>query len=345
MKRKDLLEFTRMLSLLLNSGLGIKDAVLIMKTIHTSPAVKEFAAEISRGMDEGRSLSASIRRGNFRLSPIYLQLIGIGEKAGDIKLAVTKLCLFLERSSRLKDKIINSSIYPLLVLSAVGGSLILVNSFVIPRITEIYSSLGTPVPEKTERALSLTGTLSLLSAAVLIVIIAAASAVFAAGKINRRFLNKTSYLLLKLPIAGGIIRTVYTLYTLLFLEILTAAGAGIEEAVREAALILTYPPFKKALQKIHRRLLTGMQLSAAVSYEKVFPPEFSAWTAAGEATGNAAEVFSRLSIYYESQLENITGILLSLAEPALIAITGIILLGMVFFIVIPLFSSFGGLLQ
>ncbi len=349
MKNKDLLNFTRLLSSLLNSGLVIGDAVMILEESASESSCTTLAANLKASLEEGFSFYASMKKSEPDLPPFYLQLLAIGEESGDLRLAVYKLNLFLSKRLLLKDKFINSALYPLIVLIISFASLFFIGIFVIPKITDIYSSIGVPLSPGFSFSISAVKMLSIiipvgvLSLLLLTITFRLSGNRDGRSSITKRWLKYS--LPLKLPFAGEIIKTVHLFYILQSLETLTTCGATVVEAIGETAGIYTIPVLQNELKNIELNLRRGMKLSVAFSKSKIFPKEIAAWTALGEKTGKTAEVFGQLATFYEKKLEKMSIRFMKLIEPVLIIFTGLLLLGMVYFIIIPIFTSFGQVLQ
>ena len=90
--------------------------------------------------------------------------------------------------------------------------------------------------------------------------------------------------------------------------------------------------------------MKGVNLSDALYQEKILPERISRWVAIGEKTGDVEKVIGQLASYYENELEKKSARLINIIEPGLILLTGILLSGLVLFIIVPLFSALGTLM-
>lgn len=349
MKRNDLLKFTRLLSLLLNAGLGIKESILIIEESISEISCKTLAVNLKVSLDKGLSFYTSMKTAEPDLPHFYLQLLAAGEKSGDLRRTVYKLNTFLARRLILRDKFLNAALYPLIVLVTSITSLLFISIFVIPKITGIYANLGIPLSNSFSLSIAaLKMLMAVVPSAALSCLLLFLVLRFEGNKNDRIRIIKqwfTYSLPLKLPFISTIVRTVHVLYILLSLETLTSCGASVINAIGLVAESYQNPGFQSALKNVESNLRRGMNLSRAFSKEIIFPREITTWISLGERTGKTTDIFEQLSMFYEKRLERLSVRFMKLIEPVLILFTGLLLLGMVYLIIIPLFRSFGLVLQ
>lgn len=349
MKRKNLLKFTRLLSSLLDAGLGIKESILIIEESISEISCKTLAVNLKVSLDKGLSFYTSMKIAEPDLPDLYLMLLATGEKSGDLRRPVYKLSAFLTKRLILKDKFLTSALYPFIVLVTSFTSLLFISLFVIPKITGIYASLGIPLSPGFSFSISALKILMAVVPSTALPFLLLFLVLRLDGKNNGRIRIIRQWfqysLPLKLPFISAIVRTIHVLYILLSLETLTSCGTSIIEAIGQVAESYQNPGFQSALKNVERNLRRGMKLSRAFSKEIIFPREITTWTSLGERTGKTTEIFEQLAKFYEKRLESLSVRFMKLIEPVLILFTGLLLLGMVYLIIIPLFRSFGLVLQ
>ena len=343
--KKTIAEFTALLSMLLDSGLSVKDSLEILKTITKDLKINAMVSAIEKDLKAGSSFYSSISNTGPSLPRIYSSMVKVGETTGDLASVFRKINDYLIRQKRISEKFVSSLIYPVIVLSVAVLSMILISTFIIPKMAEIFTSLGSGVPEEVSQVLSFskgifTGFLITIS---LVVILCVAISTF--RRRNSNFALAVDWLKLKIPFIGSFSEDNHFLNILFTLKALTSSGVTVEDALDEVTANVSNMAVKEALNKIHEKVLKGISLSVAMSSEKIIPTRITKWIAVGERTGSMGKVFGQLSDYYENELEKKQARFMSLIEPALIIFTGGIIFGIVMMVIIPLFSTFGTILE
>ena len=343
--KKTISEFTALLSMLLDSGLSVKDGLEILKTITKDIKVNALVSSIEKDLKEGFSFYSSIRNIGPSLPSIYSSMVKVGETTGDLAYVFRKINDYLIRQKRISEKFVSSLIYPVIVLVVAVFSMILISTFIIPKMSEIFIDLGSGVPDEVTQMLLFSKGIftGLLVMIPLVVITGFAISVF--RKRNSNFAVAVDWIKLKVPFIGSFTEDNHFLNILFTLDALTASGVTVEDALHEVTANTGNMAVKEALRRTHEKVLKGVGLSEAMSTEKIIPVRITKWIAVGERTGNMGKVFAQLSDYYENELEKKQARFMSLIEPALIIFTGGIVFGIVMMVIIPLFSTFGTILE
>lgn len=343
--KKTIAEFTALLSMLLDSGLSVKDSLEILKTITKDTKVNALVSSIEKDLEAGSSFYSSIRNIGPSLPAIYSSMVKVGEMTGDLASVFRKINDYLIRQKRISEKFVSSLIYPVIVLSVAVLSMILISTFIIPKMSEIFIDLGSGVPEEVSQVLSFSKGIftGFLITIPLVVILGVAISAF--RKRNSNFAISVDWLKLKVPFIGSFSEDNHFLNILFTLDALTSSAVTIEDALGEVTDNTSNMAVKEALNKAHEKVLKGIGLSEALGYEEIIPARITKWIAVGERTGSMGKVFGQLSDYYENEIEKKSTRFMSLIEPALIIFTGGIVFGIVMMVIIPLFSTFGTILE
>lgn len=343
--QKTIAEFTALLSMLLDSGLSLKDGLEILKTITKDVKVNALVKAIEKDLKEGFSFYSSIRNIGPSLPAIYSSMVKVGEMTGDLSYVFRKINNYLIRQKRISEKLVSSLIYPVIVLSVAVLSMILISTFIIPKISEIFIDLGSGVPDEVTQVLLISKGIftGFLIAISLVVILAVVISRF--RKKNSNFAVAFDWLKLKVPLIGSFSEDNYYLNILFTMDALTSCGVSVEEALAEVTSAVGNAAIKEAFTHAHEKVLKGIDLSSALYDEKIIPTRITKWIAVGERTGSMGKVFVQLSDYYENEIEKKSTRFMSLIEPALIIFTGVIVFGIVIMVIIPLFSTFGTILE
>ncbi len=342
---KTIADFTALLSLLLDSGLSVRDGLEILKTITGDHKIITLVDGMEKDLKAGYSFFSSIRNISSSLPDIYKSMVLVGETTGDLAYIFRKINDYLIRQKRIREKLVSSLIYPVIVLLVSVFSMILISTFIIPKMSETFTSLGSGIPDEVSRILSLSRGFFIVFLITIPLIALLGFSISAVRRKNSSFGIAVDRIKLMIPFIGSFFKDNHFLNILFTLNALTSCGVTVEDALKEVANNAGNTAVKEAFIRVHEKVLKGIGLSAAFSDEGIIPPRISKWVAVGERTGSMDTVFGQLSDYYENELEKKSTRFMNLIEPVLIIFTGLIVFGIVILIIIPLFSIFGVLME
>jgi type II secretory pathway component PulF len=339
---KEVLEFTEMMELLLASGLSIRDALEALAIMDDgSSAEKASLGKTSLGtrlleqIRKGASFAQAVDMME-EFPPVYRGMIRVGNSVGSVEKIFPRLGAYLRDRKKLRDKIAGALAYPALVLAvAVLGTLGLI-FFVMPRMELIFAGFGGDAGNSIRRNVR-TLELALGVPAFLVALLFCAAV----------FLRKNSSidrLALRVPLAGKFIISWESFNFVFAMEVLTGGGIPVEDAILEAAALVSNNAYRSSLLEAREQVLNGGSLARAFFENPYCPPGMGHWAAIGEGSGKTEQVFSQLRSFFQGELERRSSQFILLIEPAMIAVIGVVILALVTGILLPLFSVYGTIL-
>lgn len=344
-KARAILDFTATTGLLLSSGLSLKDSLQVALTIFTKGHEHQIISRILDKLNKGASFYNSLTEMGDNFPPLYRGLVRIGEKIGSLDTIFSRLSRYLADSKKIRDKVSGALIYPLLILILVIAGALVMTFVAFPAITSVFSQMGA------KEAAQIQMRLFVYNVVMGVVLAAALAAVMGFGVlrlVRRRggaTGEKIDRLLLSLPVGGRIILYRESLNFLFAMETLTGSGYSIEEALKEASLVLKNLAMKSAVDTIRERVIRGDSIATAFGEQKIFPERISQWLHVGERSGQVEKVFSELTNYYQGEIDRWTTRFMSLIDPLLMIVVGGAVASFVFLFLLPIFSMAGGLLR
>ncbi len=136
--KADLLTFTTELSVLLNAGLPLDRGLNVLSETSDSKEMKGIVQSILKSIREGSSFSEALKKHPKVFPTLYVNMIRAGEAGGVLATVLDKLNEFLESTKELKDNVVSAMIYPAIIGITAGFSIIILLTFVLPKITAIY---------------------------------------------------------------------------------------------------------------------------------------------------------------------------------------------------------------
>jgi type II secretory pathway component PulF len=336
---KELLDFTSNLSLLLNSGLSVYNAIQMIHSFSTNRTITALSHYCEEGLKKGVSLSRLIENSDYQFPPLYNGLVGIGDRIGSLSTILPTLRTYLERKKQVRDKFINASIYPLMVLLMLFTGMIFLTLFAVPRIEALFLEIGegsTQIRSFEEKIFGLK-----LFGVFCIVLFIAVLTLFILRKNSPAVKEKSDFFFIRIPGIRHII-TITDIFNVTFaVETLTRHGIPLSSAIKESVSVCGNFELKKTFTMIHQELVSGKNLYNSFSSHPFIPPRVKQWVGIGENTGETDKVFEQLRHFYEAEIDNLTTRLLGIIEPLLIIIVGSIIIYLILNFIVPLFSLFG----
>ncbi|MBN1697780.1 MAG: type II secretion system F family protein [Spirochaetales bacterium] len=340
--QNSILEFTQTLSLLLTSGLSLKDALEVNKTIFTKGPVNKLTNTLIEQIKKGDSFHQAIDKFRGSFPPLYRGLVKIGDKIGTLDNIFERLAGYLRESKQIRDKLTGALSYPLMTLGFAIFGVIGMAIFIFPRIKDIFATLHTGVNEQIQSTMAFVNVFFTFGAVFLVVFIALIVAVLIIRKSSGPLRDQLDKVLLKLPVIGNIIYIRESLNFLFAMETLTSSGFAVEDALPEAGKVLSNRALASGIRLIRDKIIKGEHLSKAFLEDPYFDERIGRWVSIGERSGKVEVVFGQLRQYYQDELEKWSTGFMAVVEPALIIFVGLIILFLIMTFFVPIFSIYQG---
>jgi len=328
---------TRQFATLAQAGLTIEESLNALIEQSDSPRTRSIFAGVRAKVLEGQSLATGLGAFPAAFPSLYRNMIDAGEQSGQLDNVLEQLADYTENRQALQQKVVLAFIYPALVVLvaflAVTGLMI----YVVPQVTRVFINNGQSLPMLTSLLIS---TSDFVRTSGIYVVIATILAVAGFRLMLRQeeFRFRWHQFLLRLPIAGTLIRGINAARVTSTLGILTRSGIPLLSALQTSIDISDNLPMRTLMASAYKKVREGGNLSHALSSARLFPPVVIHLIASGEATGRLDEMLSRAAATQERELENRVRALTSILEPVLLLVTGAIILLIVMAILLPIFQ-------
>src|SRR5687768_13879233 len=340
--RKQLVAFTRQLSTLQDAGLPILRSLQILETQQKPGLLKAIIGGVADEVEGGGTLSDAMSKYPKAFDKLYVNMIAAGEAGGVLDLILARLADFMEKAQRLKKKVIGAMIYPAVVISIAVGIVSMIMIFVIPKFEDIFRDFGTKLPAITMILLKVSrwfandyGWAYILAFPVVFWLLLKLAKLSEGGK------YAIDVVKLKIPILGAILgKTAIARFTRT-LGTLISAGVPILDAINITKETCGNEVYSKALAKVHDAIREGESMADPLRATKVCDAIVVNMVDVGEETGDLDKMLIKVADNYDSDVDVLVGSLISILEPLMVVVLGLI----VGFIVIALFAPMISLIQ
>ena len=320
----DVLAITSELSVMLRAGLSLDNALRVLVEMGHRPPVSEMLQGILDDVKGGKPLSRALENRRKVFGDFYISMIRSGELSGQISIVMERLVEHMERLRALRENVISASIYPAILLGVAILSMIGMLGFVVPQFEKLFVDMGDALPMPTRLVMGLGRGVSEYGVLGALMLFAAtyAAARWLRSPSGRQWWQSS---VLRLPILGPLL-VKYEL-TLFSRSLGTLLGNGVPmvAALNIATETVGNIVLKSALTRVTPLVKSGTRVFDAMSATQVFEPLAINLMRVGEETGRMGTMMIELANILNRDVE--TGIKrgLTLIEPALIVVLGLLI--------------------
>ncbi len=335
---KDLLTFTQELGNLLDSGLPIDRALYVLSEYSEKKSFRSIIKEVYIDIQKGGTLSNAM--GKHRIFPrIYVNMIKAGEAGGMLETVIKRLASFLETSVSFKEEITSALIYPTLI-SAVGGiAVAILMVFVVPKFSQIFTNLGQALPLPTLILIRISEIITSYWWVFAVIIFGSVILIrgYAKTSEGKSFIDN---LKLKIPFIKKLsMKIIISRFSRTFGTLLQS-GVPILEAIKISRDVIDNDTISKQLAVIEEGVSKGRGISLPLRESGVFPAIVTQMVTVGEEAGRLEETFILIAERFENETKNFIKRFVSLFEPALILLMGLIVGLIVISMLMGIFSIY-----
>ncbi|MCC7325254.1 MAG: type II secretion system inner membrane protein GspF [Burkholderiales bacterium] len=328
---------TRQLATLTLSGMPLDQALAAVAEQADDARAAQLATELRSQIAAGESLPAALARYPRAFSPLYCGLVGAGAETGRLAEVLARLADYLEAREALRQKIVLALIYPAIVTVIALAVIAVLLAYVVPQVVSVYQQSRQTLPWLTQ-ALIATSAFFRATGGLWLAVLVVTLASFAVALRRPVLRARWHAFLLRLPVAGRLLRSLDTARFASTLAILTGSGAPLLRSLDAAAEVVRMQPLRAASLAAAVLVREGVPLSRALREQRVFPPVLIHLVANGEQSGRLAPMLERAAGELERDAERRLAWLAALLQPALIVVMGAIVLVLVLAVMLPIVS-------
>jgi len=329
--------FTNQLAVMLSSGLNLGQSLEILAGQADKVAFKKIIGKILRDVEGGAALSSALQKHPKVFNTTYVSLIRAGEAGGGLDRILTKLAINLEKQRDLRGKIKGALVYPVIISIAMIGVVTIIMIFVVPKLTDMYTSLNVELPLPTKILIGLSNFL-VKQWYVVLLIIAGAFFLFKFYKKTTTGAIMLARISLKLPIFGKLMKQKEMTEFSGTLALLTASGVPIVESLAIVSESLGNVIYRDQTKDIAQSVQKGFTLSESIKKGSDFPNLISQMVSVGEETGKIDEILGKVAAYYEMEVDRIVKNLSTALEPIIMLFLGGVVGLLIISIITPIYK-------
>jgi type IV pilus assembly protein PilC len=337
---REFLVFNQELATLLKAGMPLVQSLEILRRRVTNPLFKSVLDDVYERVRAGSSVSEAFESHGTLFPGVYTASLLAGEKSGNLEQVIRRYVSYVKVVSTVKRKTISALVYPaiLLVLSLVVVAIIVLK--VVPEFGAFYEQFGEELPLSTRMLVQVSnfvGTYIWLLLAGLVAGVVVLWGWLRQPGQRERF----DRWMLQLPGLGPIARKFATSQAVRTLATLLGGGIPLVNAIEVSGRSISNRYIARELQSAGQQVREGRALAAAMADSGAFTDVAIKMVEVGESTGALQEMLNSLADFYDEEIDTNLGRFITLVEPILLVVMGIIIAGLLLSLYMPLFSMSG----
>jgi type IV pilus assembly protein PilC len=336
-KTRDIVIFTRQFATMINAGLPLVQSLTILAQQTENKALKDVTKAVVYDVESGNTLADAFAKHPKAFTDLYVNMVAAGEAGGILDTILLRLATFLEKNDALVRKVKGAMVYPGVIMAVAGIAIAVLLVFVIPTFSEMFASAGMELPLPTRVVIALSDFLigfwwAILAAIALTVFAIRRYYATSGGRKN------IDTMMLHAPVLGDLIRKSAVSRFTRTLGTLISSGVSILDGLEITAKTSGNRVVHDAVMESRQSIAGGETIAAPLERSRVFPPMVISMIAVGEQTGGLDEMLSKIADFYDEEVDVAVSALLSLMEPVMIVVLGVIVGGMVIAMYLPIFD-------
>ena len=333
----DLALFTRRLATLVASSIPLFEAMGSLYEQEESGKLKQVLARVRERIAEGASLSRAFTAEPQVFGESYVSMVAAGEASGALDAVLESLADFLEEQEQVRSRVTSALAYPILMILVGGGVMLFLLTMVIPKIVVIFEDSKAALPLITIALIKLSHFLRgwwWIPAGLAI----ASVPLYRKAMLRDDLRLKRDALLLRLPLAGGMLQRLILARFARVLGLLLSSGVPIIRALEITSEVLVNRVYRTFLRGVMEEVAQGGSLSGSLRKSPLFPPLLVHLAGVGEKSGTLETMLFKAGIAYEREFNSRLGRLMGLMEPLLVLGMGVAVGAVVLAVLLPIFE-------
>ena len=336
-KLKDTAIFCKQLYTMLNAGMPLSSCLEVLGEQTENKTLRESIRDVYSQVQTGTILSQAMRSHKKVFPNLLITMVEAGEMTGNLDTVLQRMSDHFEKENKINSKIKGAMVYPIILSIAAVAVVIFLLTFIMPTFTGMFTSSGVELPGPTRMLMAMSDAIRNFWYIWLAVIIGAGYLLnqyrkTVDGRRNFDRLNR------RLPVISPATTKIATSRFTRTLSTLIASGIPIVQAMEAAASVTNNQIVIDGMHHVIEEMKKGLNISYLLKNMNFFPPMVISMVGIGEESGALEEMLSKTADYYDEELEASIQKMLSMLEPMLILIMGIVIGFIVIAMMLPIFD-------
>lgn len=340
-KSIELITFTNQLSVMLESGVVLSDALDAIADQAAAGSFKAILVDIAERIRGGESFSVALKRYPRVFNNMFISMVQASEASGRMSEMLEVLSEYITADEQTRKQVKGAMIYPLIMLLmsiAATGSLMF---FVLPRFAGIYNSKGAALPKLTQILVDFSAFLGQPEKLTMILtLLFAIGAAFYYWRPTESGQKTIDWMKIRTPVFGNMFIDMVLTRSMRIMATMVNTGVSILDAIEVMKDSCGNYYFNRLWSATDIKIRDGYQLSDSIvqaPHSELVAIGIIQMLRAGEKSGNLGHVCDKISVFYNKKLQTSIKTATSLIEPIMIIIMGCVIGTIAIALLLPVF--------
>jgi type IV pilus assembly protein PilC len=334
---REFLVFNQELATLLKAGMPLVQSLDLLKRRVVSPTFRTVLNDVHDKVRSGTALSDAFAAHGDLFPRVYTASLLAGERSGNLDAVMRRYVEYTKIVETVKRKTLSALVYPAILVTLALAIVAIIVLYAVPAFSDFYSSFGADLPLVTRAIVRFSAVLR--SQFLLISVAVVATVLLFIGWIRQPGQRaKFDHLILGLPMLGAVARQFSTSQMARTLATLLGGGLPLVNALDIAAKSVSNRYMAKQLDTVSLRVREGESFAAALDARRAFPEVAVKMAEVGESTGALQDMLNTVADFYDEEISTTMDRFVTLIEPTLLVIMGIIIASLLLAMYMPLFQ-------
>lgn len=339
---KDIVNVSKQMSALLDAGVSVIKALQIVAEDIDKPFLKKIFNIIIQDVKSGKSISQAFARHKNVFSDFYVNLVKTGEESGKMSQAFSYLSDYMDRNYSLVVKVRNAMIYPAFVIATFFMVMIIVFTFVIPKLAEILKDSNVELPLLTRIVLGISDFLVAYGFYFFLFVLAMGMYTFLTFRNTTAWTKFFDTLKVKIPIVRNVFKMLYVTRIADNIQTLLTSGVSLTKSVQITSDVVGNIYYKAILDQALIDIKAGLSISASFAKHKdLIPGTLTQMLKIGEETGEIGKLMGNIAKFYQREINTTIDTLVGLIEPMMIVLLGLGVGTLLVSVLMPIYNLAG----
>ncbi len=336
-KPKTLQIFSRQFATMIEAGLNIVAALVILEQQTEDKYFAQVVRELRADVEGGLLLSQAMSRHPKIFERLFVSMVEAGEAAGILDEVLDRVALHIEKATQIKRRVKGAMLYPLMVLTFASLVLAGLLMFLVPVFVRIFGQLGGELPTLTQYVVTMS---DLLRHKWYIIFPLVGGSIFGFRKYKKTEPGRKQWdrFKLKVPKIGPVVLKVTMARFSRTLSTLVSAGVDIIQALEITGQTAGNWMVEEALADVRAKVHEGVPIAQPLVDNAIFPPMVSQMVKIGEETGELEKMLGKIADFYEDEVDAAIQSLTSIVEPLMMILVGAMVGVIVIAMYLPMFK-------
>jgi type IV pilus assembly protein PilC len=336
-RSRDFLEFNQELATLLKAGMPLVQSLDLLRLGLADPVLKPVLDTVYERVKGGVQLSDAFDEQGDLVPRVYTASLLAGERSGTLEIVLRRYVAYAKLIGAVRRKTISALMYPLVLLGLAVIVVAIIVLKLVPAFSLFYSSFGAELPTSTRVIMRVSTFVREYAPLLVVGLVAGVAAAVSWGRrpVHRQ---KLDHAMLGVPWVGDIARKFATSQMARTLATLLSGGIPLVQALDVASRSVSNRYIAHELESMAQRVREGESLAGTMRSRRIFPDVAVKMTEVGEATGALQDMLNSLADFYDEDLQSSLDRFVTLVEPVLLIILGLVIASLLLALYLPLFQ-------